>query len=333
MAYPNPNIGDVVATTLENRSKKAADNVTRNNALLNRLEKKGTARPFSGGREIWQEIEYAQNSSIGWYSGYEVLNVSPSNIYTAATFPIRQAAVAVSISGLEELQNSGEEQIIDLIRGRVKNAESTLSALIAQGLYSDGTVAKAIGGLQYLVSTNPATSVGGIDANTWAFWKNISYGAITDGGAAFTSANIRRYMDTVYVQLVRGTDKPDLIVGDNTTWRLFNESLQPIQRIASAEMANAGFSTITYMDNIPVVLDGGFQGNTGDPVPIGGAPAGFMWMLNTSYIQYRPHSARNFVPLNPDRYSINQDAVVKLMAWAGNMTVSNRRLQAVLYNT
>lgn len=333
MAYPNPNIGDIVATTLENRSKKAADNVTRNNALLNRLEKKGTARPFSGGREIWQEIEYAQNNTIGWYSGYEVLNVSPSNIFTAATFPIRQAAVAVSISGLEELQNSGSEQMIDLIAGRVKNAESTLSALIAQGLYSDGTTPKAIGGLQYLVNATPASSVGGIDANVWPFWQNIAYGAVTNGGAAATSANIRRYMDSVYVQLVRGTDKPDLIVGDNTMWRLFNESLQPIQRIANADMANAGFSTITYMDNIPVVLDGGFQGNTGDPVPIGGAPSGYMYMLNTSYLQYRPHADRNFVPLNPDRYSINQDAVVKLMAWAGNVTVSNRRLQAVIYPT
>jgi hypothetical protein len=332
VAFPNTYIGDIVATTLENRSKKAADNVTRNNALLNRMDKRGTVRPFSGGREIWQEIEYAQNSSIGWYSGYEVLNVSPSNIFTAATFPIRQAAVAVSISGLEELQNSGAEQMIDLIAGRVKNAEGTLTALIAQGLYSDGTTAKAIGGLQYLVSTS-AGSVGGIDSSTWAFWDNIRYGAVTNGGAATTSANIRRYMDSIYVQLVRGTDKPRLIVGDNTTWRLFNESLQPIQRIADAEMANAGFATISYMDNIPVVLDGGFQGNTGDPVPLGGAPAGYMYFLNTDYIQYRPHSDRNFVPLNPDRYSINQDAVVKLMAWAGNMTVSNRRLQGVLYPT
>ena len=46
-----------------------------------------------------------------------------------------------------------------------------------------------------------------------------------------------------------------------------------------------------------------------------------------------PFISRNFVPLNPDRYSINQDAVVKLMAWAGNMTISNRRLQGVLYPT
>ncbi len=331
MAYPNPSIGDIVATTIENRSKKAADNITRNNALLNRMSRRGTAKPFSGGRNIWQELEYAQNSTVQWYSGYETINVSPSQIFTAAEFPIRQAAVAVSISGLEELQNAGPEQMIDLIAGRVNNAESTLQALIAQGMYSDGSIPKQISGLQQLVASTPTNSVGGIDGNTWQFWRNIAYGSITDGGAATTSANVRRYMDAIYVQLVRGTDKPDIIVADNTTWTLFNESLQPLQRFQDADMANAGFVNLTYMGNIPVVLDGGFQGYSSDVVPVGGAPAGAMYFLNSKYLHYRPHRDRNFVPLNPDRYSINQDAVVKLMAWAGNMTISNRRLQGVLY--
>lgn len=337
MAYPNPAIGDIVATTLENRSKQAADNVTRNNALLNRISKRGNAKPFSGGVSIWQELQYAQNQTAMWYSGYEVLNVSPSQIFTAAEFPIRQAAVAVSISGLEELQNAGPEQMIDLIEGRVSNAEDTLTSLIAVGIYSDGSAAKEIGGLQLLVDTSPATgTVGGIAADTWTFWRNIAYSAATNGGAAATSANIRRYMDAVYVQLVRGTDKPDLLVADNNYWLLYNESLQPLQRITNADMAAAGFITLEYM-GAPVVLDGGFQGygtygeaNASDYMANGGCPTNTMYFLDTKYIFYRPHRARNFVPLNPDRYSINQDAVVKLQAWAGNMTVSNRRLQGVL---
>lgn len=330
MAFPNPAIGDIVATTLENRSKKAADNVTRNQALLRRLEERGNAKPFSGGRTLWQELQYAQNQTAMWYSGYETMNIAPSNIFTAAEYPIRQAAVAVSISGLEELQNAGPEQMIDLIEGRVSNAEDTLSSLIAQGIYSDGSFPKSIGGLQQLVAAAPATgTVGGIDRATWQFWRNIAFSALTNGGAAATSANIRRYMDQVYVQLIRGTDKPDLLVADNNYWLLFNESLQPLQRITNAKMAEAGFVTLEYM-GAPVVLDGGFQGFSGDPVPVGGCPANTMYFLDTKYIFYRPHRARNFVPLNPDRYSVNQDAVVKLQAWAGNMTMSNARLQGAL---
>jgi len=333
MATPNPNIGDIVATTIENRSRTAADNITRNNALLNRMSRRGTVKPFSGGRTLWQELEYAQNSTAMFYSGYEQLNISPSQIFTAAEFPIRQAAVAVSISGLEELQNAGEEEMIDLIAGRVRNAEETLRALIAWGIYSNGSQPKSINGLQQLVAPTPTNQVGGIDGNTWEFWRNISFGAITDGGAATTSANIRRYMDTIYFQLIRGTDAPDLIVGDNTTYRLFNESLQPQQRFEDADLANAGFRSLQYMGGTPVVLDGGFQGYSTDPVPVGGVPAGYMWFLNTRYVQYRPHRQRNFAPIDPRRYSLNQDAEVRLIGWAGNLTISNRRLQAVMYHS
>src|SRR5215468_9345264 len=107
MAYPNPSIGDIVATTIENRSKKAADNISRNIALLNVLMRRGNIKTFDGGTSIWQELEYAQNQTAMFYSGYEVLNVAPSQILSSAQYAIRQAAGAVSISGLEELQNAG----------------------------------------------------------------------------------------------------------------------------------------------------------------------------------------------------------------------------------
>lgn len=340
MAYPNPAIGDIVATTIENRSGEAADNVTRNNALLNRLRRRGNNRALvtvDGGRTIWQELEYAQNSTSMWYSGYEQLNIQPSQIFTAAEFQIRQAAVAVTFSGLEELQNSGAEQIIDLVAGRVSNAERTLQDLIAVGIYSDGTTPKEIGGLQFLVSTSPSSgTIGGIAAGTWAFWRNIAYSSVTNGGAPATAGNINRYMDAVWAQLVRGNDKPDILVADNNYWMLYKQSLQPNQIISDSETAEAGFMNIMYM-GAPVVMDGGFQGNgtdglanASDYMPNGGVPTNTMYFLNTRYLHYRPHRDRNFRAIGGDRFSVNQDATVRLTGWAGNMTISNRRLQGVL---
>jgi hypothetical protein len=51
---------------------------------------------------------------------------------------------------------------------------------------------------------------------------------------------------------------------------------------------------------------------------------------NTKYLHWRPHARRNMVPLDPDRFSVNQDAMIRLMGWAGNMTLSNAFLQGVL---
>lgn len=340
MAYPNPSIGDIVATTIELRSRTAADNVSRNDALLNRLAKRGNNKayvPVPGGRTIWQELEYAQNSTAMWYSGYETLNINPQNIFSAAEYQIRQAAVAVTFSGLEELQNSGEEAIIPLITGRVENAERTLTDLIAVGIYSDGVTPKEIGGLQFLVSTSPSSgTIGGIAAGSWTFWRNIAYSAVTNGGAAATSGNIDRYMLAVWTQLVRGKDRPDLIVADNNYWSLYNQSLQAIQRITSDTSAMQGFMSLKYMD-ADVVLDGGFQGyndqgqaNASDAMPLGGAPANTMYFLNTRYLHYRPHRDRNFRAIGADRFSVNQDATVRLIGWAGNLTCSNRRMNGVL---
>ncbi|GAA0696343.1 phage major capsid protein [Dyella marensis] len=327
MALVNPSttLTEIVTTTLRNRSGKLADNVTKNNALLNRLKKRGKVKTVSGGRTIVQELEYAENGTFKRYSGYEALNISPSDVFTGAEYNYAQAAVAISISGLEQLQNSGEEAIIDLLESRIQNGEKTLVNNIALDCYSDGSAdgGRQIGGLALLVSGTPSSGiVGGIDASTTvgAFWRNIAFSSATNGGAPATAANIQSYMNQLYVQLVRGTDKIDLIPADNNYFRLYLESLQAIQRIQSTEMAEAGFDSLKYM-GADVVLDGGFGG---------GAPANTMYFLNTDYIYFRPHVDRFFTPLGDDRFAVNQDAMVKLIGFAGNMTVSNRRLQGVL---
>ena len=96
-----------------------------------------------------------------WYSGYQTLNISPSQVFTAAEFPIRQAALAISISGLEETQNATEEAIIDLLESRVENGERTFLNGLSMGLYGDGSVANSIGGLQLLIASSPSTGVVG----------------------------------------------------------------------------------------------------------------------------------------------------------------------------
>ena len=340
---PFPNLSEIVTTTLRNRTGELADNMSRNNAALLRLSRRGNSKPFSSGRTIVQELNYANNQTFQWYSNYQTLNVSPSQVFTAAEYPIRQAAVAVSISGLEELQNSGEEAIIDLLDSRISNAEDTFMNGLSQGIYGDGTVTNSVGGLQLLVASAPSSGVvGGIDRSQWSFWQNQSWSAGTNGGVVLSPSTILQQMDSLWTLLIRGRDFPDLIVADNNTFRYYLGALQAIQRIqtenGAPDMAEAGFQSLKYM-NADVVLDGGYQGQSTDPLPfqtssgtsaVGGAPASTMYFLNTKYIFWRPHSRRNMVPLDPDRFSINQDAMVRLIGWAGNMTLSNAFLQGIL---
>ena len=289
-----------------------------------------------------QELEYSENGTYKRYSGYDVLNITPSDVFTAAQFSIAQAAVAVSISGLEMIQNSGRERMINLLDARIGNAERTFENNLSSDCYSDGTAdgGKQIGGLQLLVADVGTTgTVGGISRITWPFWRPNNQSFAT-AALVPSSATIQTMMNRTWLAQTRGPDRPDLIIADNVYYRYYWESLQAIQRISRTDDGMAGFGSLMFMD-ADVVFDGGFQGvAAGNGTAINGAgitwtsgsgaPASHMYFLNTDYIFLRPHNDRNMVPLDPDRFSVNQDAMVKLVGWAGNMTLSNSFLQGVL---
>jgi len=324
MAFANTNYSDVLATTIESRTGVVADNVTKNNALLTRLRERGKYRPFTGGSTILQELSFQANNTAMYYSGAEVLNISPADVISAAQFPIKQAAVAVTINGLEMLQNSGEEQIIDLFDARLDVAEASIENLIATGIYSDGTGSngKQITGLQAMVVASPSTGVvGGIDRATWSFWRNQTFDFSSDLGVSASSSNIQTGFNQLYAKTTRGSDVVDLILLDNNFWGFFMSSLQNIQRFpGSSKMAELGFVASKYM-NADVVLDGGIGGNI---------PRNTGYFLNSKYIFFRPHVNRNFVPIGDERMSTNQDAIVRLIGWAGNMTASGLQFQGVM---
>lgn len=331
MAFANSSITDIIATTIQQRSGELADNLTNNNALLAKLKQRGNVRPFGGGNVILEEIMYndPNTNNANSYSGYEAINISPDSPISAAQFSITQYADAVTMSGLEMLQNSSKEQIIDLLDGRMKVSEARLLNRIASDIYLDGTGngGKNITGLAAAVPDDPTTGIyGGINRATWSFWQSKKYSGVTNGGAAVTSANIQQYMTALAIQLVRGQDKADLIVADNNYYQLYVNSLQAIQRVTSegGGTAGSGFATLKFYGggtSADVVLDGGIGNN---------ATANHMWFLNTNYIFFRPHRDRNFVPIGGERQAVNQDAIVKLYGWAGNLTCSGSQFQGVL---
>ena len=253
----SPNLTELVTTTLRDRAPTIADNFTDNNAILRQLKKRGNIRTFSGGRTMVEPIFYQDNSTYTRYSGYDVLNIQPSDVISAAEYEIKQVAVSVSMSGLEQLQNTGKNAIIDWLAARMENAEGSMENGLSADLYSSGAAdgGKQIGGLQLIVADSPSsTTVGGINALQWSFWQNYAYDATTDGGAAVTPANIQDYMDTVWLNTVRGNDKPDLILADNNYFKAYWQSLTAIQRITDTETGKAGFTNLDFMGS-PVILD------------------------------------------------------------------------------
>ena len=193
---------------------------------------------------------------------------------------------------------------------------------MAAAVYGDGTGSsgKEIGGLALLVADDPTSgTVGGIDRSATGneFWRNqVESGDITKD-------NIKQLMSNVYFKCSRGSDKPDLIVCDDTLYSIYESTLMDLQRFSDPKIAEAGFISSRFK-GADVVYDGGQGGN---------CPENHMYFLNTDYIYLRTHKDRDMTVIGGDRRAVNQDALYRIVGWAGNLTMSNAALQGVLIKT
>lgn len=317
MPSPNSVFTEMVTTTLRNHPTEVADNVSANNALYSRLKKRGKIKALSGGYEIVRPLDYAENATYQRYSGFDTLNVNASDVLTAAKFDWVQAAINVVASGRELRMNSGKEQLIDLAAARLKNAQRTAANNMSIDLYSSGALANQMGGLAQIIQTNGQGTVGGINSTTYTFWRNKFLEAT--GTNLVTKANIKGFMNTLYLDLVRGSDKPDLIVSSHDFFAMYWESLQDLQRYAESDSATAGFKSLKYVD-----ADVIFDSNTNFATN-----AERMYFLNTNYLEMVEHRDARWTTMD-EKMSVNQDGVVIPLLWMGNLTVSNRSLQGIL---
>ena len=321
MASPNAVFTELVSTTFRKHRKEIVDNVSKNNALLRRIYDKGQVRKEDGGLTITAPLDYAENGTYQRYSGYDVLNIGASEVISAAEFQWRQIAINVVANGMELRTNSGDSRIINLVKSRMKNAMRTFKNNFSADVYSDGSLANQINGLQALVANAGTGTVGGIDSSTWTFWRNKvqSAAAPLQGGGAIVPGptTIESLMLPLWLSLTRGDDQPDLIVMDNNYFTFFEQSQTSIKRYTDETKANAGFVSLKYK-GADVIFDGGR-----------GIPANTAYFLNTDYLELVVHKDADMTVMD-ELKPYNQDAAVVPVLWMGNMTVTNRALQGVM---
>lgn len=326
MAFPNSVINDIVATTIEKRSKDIADNVTAHNAALKFMSKSGSIELASGGSEIREHFSFAENGNGSSYSGYDILPTGAQDVISGAQYQWTQYAVPVTFSGREDAMNSSKEALIPLIKSRVAVAESTMRNLLNRHFYLDGTGnnGKNLTGLAAAIPlANTAGTYGGIDRSQAAnaFWRNGKYQATVDGGGLATAATIGAQWNSAVLNVTRGSDRPNVIIASQNLYAMYQASLQTLQRFASADTANLGFGGLEFQ-GIPVVFEPNMAGIANNVA----------FFLNTDFLKWRPHADRNMIALD-DKQSINQDATVKTLAWMGNLTCSGAKFQLIYSNT
>ena len=134
----------IVASVLDKVRDKVEDQITRNNKLLYQLKRAGNIKKVSSGGDRYRVSLMYELGAADSYSSFGQIDVTPSDGITSAFFDWRQAAAAVSISGLEEFKNRGSERVFDLLKERTIQSVLGLETLFNDGILlghgSDGLV-------------------------------------------------------------------------------------------------------------------------------------------------------------------------------------------------
>lgn len=327
MANPSAIFTQMVSSTDRNWGRKVVDNISEQNMLISVLKKKSKIETIGGGYEIARQVEYAENSTYQRYGGYDALNTNASDILTSVNYPLRQIALHVTASGKELRTNMGEQKMIDLVKLKKKNALRTAANQFSIDMYSDGSLSNQINGLANLIQTDGNGTVGGIDASTTAgaFWRNQFREATgTNTAASPTLANSTQFigdMNALYLQLVYGMDKPDLIVMSHDFYSLYEVAFQDKIRYSDAKMAEQGFETMKYK-SADVIFDNNTNFTSTDELA---------YFINTDYLYLVQHKEAQWTA-DDQKVPVNQDAVVVPIYWMGNLVLTNRSRQGVLFD-
>lgn len=303
----NANFDNLLSTTLANYRSTLTDNVFTARPLTYKLMEKGRIRMLNGGTKIVEPLIYGQNDTVGSYSGYDSIALTPQTGISAAEYEWKQYAASISISGIEEAKNNGEQEIINLLEAKIMQAEESLREGFNQMFFASGTgnSSKDWNGLGNLVESG--NTVGGIDSSVYTWWQSYEENTAT----ALTLAQ----MSTAYNSVSVGNDHPDVLLTTQTLFEKYEALLQPQLRYTDTKTADAGFQNLLFKA-APVMYDEH-------------CTAGVFFFLNSKYLTLVGHSGKWFQQTEFIRPE-DLDARYALIMCYGNLTVRNRAKQGKL---
>ena len=268
------------------------------------MKRKGLLK-LDGGLSIMVPLAYATTSSAGWYEGSDTLNTADNEQVTSAEYNWKFAYANITIKRTDELKNSGDAQILSLVKEKTSLAEKTLADNLGTAMWNAGTDAKALGGLRHLLSTS--NTVGGISqtSNTW-------WAAQVDSS---TTTLTMSALQTQYNAASIGNDSPSVGFTTRAVYNLYYNLLQPQQRFQDTDTAKGGFSSLMF-NGIPIVVDSH-------------APSGDIAFINEDYMKLVAHKDE-FFRFEPFVKPVNQNVKVAKIYFAGNLVSSNNRMHAYL---
>lgn len=313
---------DLLTTTLELYMRsRPADAIFGEIGLFSWLSKKAKVRK-EGGLKILEPITYRKSTSVGSYSGYDTLDLTPQEGLTNAEYEWKQYYGTVVISGRELMLNQGKPRLINLLDQKVQQMETSLVDKVNTDLFLDGSGndSKEFTGLAAMILASG--TYGNIARSAYSWWRsNVTAvgGPLSIEGAS----GIRRMYNDC--SLGKGRMAPTAILTTQIAYEAFEAMMSPYFRF------NTG-------DNTPALEGQNLKYKKAGLMWDDMCQSGVMYFLNDRVMNFVFHSDRASLDvdqkedrdegvfrLEPFTKPDNQDAQSAKAFLMGNLTCNNPR--------
>lgn len=297
-------VDSLLSTTLSVYRKTMVDNIYTALPTFNYLYKAGRKETLDGGASIIVPVMYAKNSTAGFYSGSDPLDVTPQEPFTSGQFKWKQLAASVVITGFEEAVNRGKHAVLNLLKERTRHTEMSIADKLGNALFAAAPGTNDITSLATLVDAT--STIGDINSTTYSWWQST----VTSSGSF--SAQGLADMRTLYNTLSKYTanDYPDFGVTTQSVLEYYENLAVPHERIIDTTTADLGFEAMKFK-GMKLFFDEN-------------ATSGVLYMLNSKHMKLVVHSDRDF-STSPFVRPENQDVRVAQILWMGNLVTDERR--------
>lgn len=312
-------LDNLYTTTWQNMKSEIADQVFDATPFFFWLRDKGKMKTVQGGRYITEPLQYDKTDSVAWIGKGGTVAMNDFEFLTVAKYDWKYLVGNLVRFGVDDQQNRGKNQIINLMNAKMENVQNSLVSNLETTLVAGAATGLEFDGLQVLVANDPTAvvNVGGIDQNANTWWRNKYKDMNGLSFAAVGEAQMRTMLNNVSNNLA--SDRPDIIVCGQNVYEFYEDTQMAYVQLVNNKLGDAGFQNIMFK-GMPIVW-----------TPSITASDDRMYFLNTKYISfvYDPAVYFDMTEWKPIPDQVNDRAAQILTACA--FTVSRRRCQGVLF--
>ena len=240
------------AVTLEQYKDTLQDNIFKSNLILDEIKKSSKIPAYDGGKSVVVPVLLEATIGGGSYSGYDLVDVTPSKGMANVEMPWSYYWTPVVISDQEIDENAGKAKIVDILSAKIMQSEESLTGMLSDHLWhaTAQNSGKDLTPFPVMIAAAATSSYMGIDGATYSTWNNrFSSGPTSTLDAMF---------GTVYRQVRDGADMPEFIVTSDNGERNYESFIATDADVAirytTNDKGDIGYARLQYK-GLPILTD------------------------------------------------------------------------------